>query len=330
MRFRPHRRRLAAMMAIVSLWAAPAATLAWNDVGHMLIAMVAWRIMDEGTRTRAVELLRQHPRFEADFQNKMPSSLSEADRNEWIFAHAATWPDIARDQPAYHHGTWHYINKPLFLGDPDRDALKDEIHLNLETIYTPGAEDRRLNAPQALDKSLRELGDSSLPSDARAVDLCWVLHIVGDLHQPLHTSTMFAREVLPEGDRGGNEIHISGQGKNNLHRVWDARAGKNKSLGKLRAQLAEFQQNAARWEAGTHHAAEVNPAKWIDEGNELCSLFVYSDEVLSAIRDARESHEESRAALDEDYMREAGEIAADRVVIAGHRLASMLKETLNP
>lgn len=324
------RHRLAAVVAIVSLLVSPAATMAWNDVGHMLIAMVAWRLMDDGTRTKAVELLRQHPRFDADFQNKMPASLSDADRDEWIFAHAATWPDIARDQPAYHHGTWHYVNKPLFLGDPDREALKDEIRVNLETTYTPGAEDRRLNAPQALDKSLRELRDNALPSDARAVDLCWVLHIVGDLHQPLHTSAMFAREILPEGDRGGNDIRIGGQGKNNLHRVWDARVGKNKSINKLRAQLAEFQQNATRWEEGTRHAAEVNPAKWIDEGNELCGLFVYSDEVLSAIRDARESHEDIRASLDEDYMREAAEIASDRVVIAGHRLATILKQALNP
>ena len=52
----------------------------------------------------------------------------------------------------------------------------------------------------------------------KAILLCWLFHLVGDIHQPLHCSAMFTPRLFSEGDRGGNSIKV---GKYNLHSTWD-------------------------------------------------------------------------------------------------------------
>src|SRR5262245_27361914 len=80
------------------LYARPAA--AWNSPGHMIIALVAYDQMDAATREKAIALLRAHPRYADHFERVMPREVSrgsDADKDCWCFAHAATWPDMVRD-----------------------------------------------------------------------------------------------------------------------------------------------------------------------------------------------------------------------------------------
>ena len=76
------------------------AALAWNSPGHMIVALIAYDQMDPATRTKAIELIRSHPRFHDHFESVMPREVSrgdERDKDQWLFAHAATWPDQVRD-----------------------------------------------------------------------------------------------------------------------------------------------------------------------------------------------------------------------------------------
>src|SRR5262245_6176059 len=105
---------------------------AWNSSGHMIIALVAWDHMDDATRTKAVELLRAHPRFHDHFQSFMPREVqrgSESEQGRWIFTHAATWPDLVRDAKGvvnredvrlYSRPWWHFIDMPVYLNDDER------------------------------------------------------------------------------------------------------------------------------------------------------------------------------------------------------------------
>ena len=101
-------RLCAAVLALfASAVAAPAA--AWNAHGHMLIALVAYDALSPEKRDALTTLLEAHPRFAADLTSAIPPALaSRSERARWLFAHAATWPDLIRGQPAYDHGTWHY------------------------------------------------------------------------------------------------------------------------------------------------------------------------------------------------------------------------------
>ena len=68
---------------------------AWNSPGHIIIALIAYDHLDPATRTKAVELLRAHPRFNDHFEGVMPREVKRGNdqrESEWVFAHAARGP----------------------------------------------------------------------------------------------------------------------------------------------------------------------------------------------------------------------------------------------
>src|SRR5687767_6768339 len=100
-------------------WSHPAS--GWGVGGHKVIALIAYERMNDEVRARAMALLERHPRYQEDFLRGMPAPIAQGnvrDRQRWLFAEAAIWPDKARDfqgelQAAYHHSSWHYINLPI-------------------------------------------------------------------------------------------------------------------------------------------------------------------------------------------------------------------------
>ena len=130
---------------------------------------------------------------------------------------ATTRPDIIRREPQWHHATWHYINEPYFPTEADREALQGHITDNLSRDVPKAGEDiERMNAIQAFKYNLDRFRSVDTSDRDKAVALCWILHIGGDLHQPLHTTAMFTT-ALPQGDRGGNTIKLTGSSAKNLH-----------------------------------------------------------------------------------------------------------------
>jgi len=85
-----------------------------------------------------------------------------------------------------------------------------------------------LDSLQALAKAYAEIPDPKIPEEERAVDLLWVFHLLGDMHQPCHCAQLFTANALPNGDRGANQIFIFGiQSQTSearsdaLHAFWD-------------------------------------------------------------------------------------------------------------
>jgi hypothetical protein len=175
---------------------------AWDDNGHKVIARIAWDSMKQETRDEAIRLLKAAP---PDSDLAAPA-LSDRE----LFLRAATWPDIVRDKSfrqrweKYHHGKWHYINWFWEPGPPPRDR----------TDLQPDPE----NIVQKLGQLQTSLADATHSDADRAIDLAWVLHLVGDIHQPLHTSARVTPET-PEGDQGGNLFKLTAD--ETLHWYWD-------------------------------------------------------------------------------------------------------------
>src|SRR5215213_8749819 len=88
------------LLSILALPLSAHRVVAWNSPGHMIVALIAYDQLDPETRAKAIELLQAHPRFRDHFENAMPrevSRLDQRDKDQWVFAHAATWPDQVRD-----------------------------------------------------------------------------------------------------------------------------------------------------------------------------------------------------------------------------------------
>jgi hypothetical protein len=187
---------------------------AWNALGHKVIAEIAWRELDPKTRQEIVEVLRRHPRFDADFAGKMTDDVLKSDKAEqdrWVFQHAATWPDIARNLPKeerskYDRPTWHYVNFPLFLDSADRQAL-GRLDVNLTSDYTLDEDKKQFNALQAIKYS-RATIRSRASAETKALAYCWLMHLVGDIHQVVllgtHGGSARCGRGLSEGEPCGH------------------------------------------------------------------------------------------------------------------------------
>jgi hypothetical protein len=332
---------------------------AWNAHGHMLIALVAYDALPEPKRASLATLLESHPRYRQDLLPAVPASLeSPRERARWLFAHAATWPDLARGQADYDRGTWHYVNLPLALRRRElvtcRDARRD-FPASVLRVAAIDAERRARGEPGmpagdsiriALPANERTLLDESATPEARALALSWVLHLVGDAHQPLHGVALFSRSRFVTGDRGGNDILV--RGRASLHRVWDELLGDDVAPATLDAGLAELRRDRGRWRAVAEDARPSNVDTWIDEDCDLARRAVYVPAVLTAVERfehgqrgaavaARPSGEASvspnpspnkpgkpEVSLGNGYIRHATDKARERAIRAGLRLAALL------
>lgn len=195
------------------LWSTPAH--AWDELGHRVVARIAWDHMTPAARAGAIRLLQSAPP-NSGIAELMPRTGSMEERQREWFVLAAVWADMIRDRDhpgaRYAHSDWHYVN---FFWEQLPDGTRRE----------------RPDVPRAgflvdqLQRIGQSLGSATVPDSAEAIDLMWALHLVGDGHQPLHNSARItARDTA--GDRGGNSFELGGiYPFNQLHGYWDALVG---------------------------------------------------------------------------------------------------------
>ena len=358
---RPARRRSAGVLAVASLLCLAPAAGAWWDAGHETVAAVAWRRLSPAARSEYGDLLREHPRFEEDFLAEMPPEVRAADRvsrDEWLFRRAGVWPDVVRkpedDPPAdgpdrrelYHRGTWHYVNIPLYLTAADEAGVRAKLDAgeisapNTDFTVPAGvtADDAAgdaagMNVVQALRYNLAVVRDRSNPAADRAVALCWVLHLGGDVHQPMHSVALFSDALYPEGDKGGNGVAVletATQPGRNLHAVWDAAPGQTFTPVEVKLNADRLTADPGLAAAGEAAADVLDPAAWAEESRELAKWAVYTPDVLAFVR-ARERAAEAGERPDPaplraapDYLSDAERLADRRLTEAGYRLGAVL------
>ncbi|MEM9646403.1 MAG: S1/P1 nuclease, partial [Planctomycetota bacterium] len=186
-------------------------------------------------------------------------------------------------------------------------------------------ETRSLHVAQAIDLCYQVYLDEDAAAPDRAVALCWVLHLVGDLHQPCHAGSLYAEGVFPGGDRGANSLKLVGGG--NLHATWDGLLGGRATPGLIRKRVAELRNEVKE---ARRNRGPLTPGvwrNWCAHSIELAQTHVYTREVLKPIQLAQRGliEEMPTYRLSQAYFQNAGKVARKQAAFAGVRLSSMLK-----
>src|SRR5215470_17273860 len=214
--------------------AAPA--YAWNDRGHMVVAYVAYQQLTPTARDRANALLKLNPKY-GTWLATLPAGTSPADRDTMIFMIAATWPDQIKRDSSYTQDGSDGGNRPVGSPDPTRNTGYDDklMHKYWHFVDQPFATDGTalpaIPTPNAQDRIalFRSVLASGANDELKSYDLSWLLHLVGDVHQPLHCATRVDQSQT-QGDAGGNQVKLSCTGcPNELHAFWDGVLGTSKS-----------------------------------------------------------------------------------------------------
>ena len=254
----------------------PSPALAWGKTGHRVVAAIADTQLSGLARAHIKEILGG------------AESLDEA----------ANWPDEMRSAPgAFWQKTatpWHYVTLNGIIYDhapPEGDALEALSHFR-SVLQDPNA----------------SLADKQLA-------LRFMVHLVGDLHQPLHVGKCC--------DKGGNDVKVSWFGKpTNLHAVWDSQLIDDEQL--------SFTELAAKLERHTSETDivswwDINPRDWISESAEIREQ-IYANIPSPAKPKDKKSKGEALPDLSYTYVYKFTPVVERRLQQAGVRLAAYLND----
>lgn len=315
-------RKLISTLLMAFLVATPA--MGWHAVGHKATASIAFDYLDPARQADIVSVLRAHPRFEEDFASRMPDVVargSDAQKGRWLFEQASIWPDLIQTlsediRREYNKSRWHYINRLVWLTNEDEAALKPQLDHNMETEFSPPMR-QNLNIVQALRGNLQIWKSDSASEGEKAVAFCWILHLAGDLHQPLHTVALFSKEFFPKGDRGGNSIQVVWGGETkNLHAVWDGLPTNMESLEPSARTIRSINEDVV-------DDAAID--EWLSHHANLARKFVYTNELKSQLLSGLKNDELPEIVLSRNYLVAAESIARRQVNLAGYRIAKLVE-----
>ena len=301
---------------------APAAR-AWGCKGHETVAIIAEAHLTPAAKALAYKILGSGP---------IDPALSRycKEPNLDAFADASTWADDER-QIKPETAPWHFIDIPR--GAPE----------SLLSQFCPPATGCITSALAAQIEILR---DPNAPPQSRADALRYVIHFVGDIHQPLHDTT--------NNDEGGNCVPVTFFGKApqerntatesyspKHHAVWDTNINDQLSASdtpeqlaqKLDAQFATSETNWSRepldfnsWAWQSHQQAESTgygrlPAKIAIEKPQPIASCADDDHVSRRLLQLNED-------LENDYQSVAAPVVEEQLAKAGLRLAALLNSIL--
>ncbi len=264
--------RIACGLLIAALL--PVSAHAWGPKGHRLVAGLAATELSQEARAEIARLLR-----------------GEA---EPTLAGVANWADDLRDHPVAgdpdlgkRSSRWHYVN----LAEDDC-GYRAEKHCPTGDCVI-----------EAIRRQRDLLADHGQPEAVRAQALKFLVHFVGDAHQPLHAGYA--------SDKGGNtvQLQINGQGSN-LHRLWDSEVIASAHLNERR-HLHQLLRMPRPVEA----RRSPDPAVWAEAS---CRI------VLS------KGFYPLRPKIEAAYFQEWRPTADAQLRIAGHHLALLLNDALKP
>ena len=311
------------VLALVLQCVAPAQ--AWNDTGHMVVALIAYRRLSDSQKQQVTEILKAHPHYKLFLLAGKPDDV---DAGEWAFMKAATWPDFIRpyggkpeEITKYHHGPWHYVDFPFVAPN------------NKDVVGIVAAKPNEPNLLTVMPDCVAKLTRSDSTAEERAINLCWILHLVGDVHQPLHTVSMYS-EDYKHGDMGGNALAIRSRGTPmNLHAYWDDLLGTGKTY------LAIDQIATTITASSVHDPTKMpelkkhpNLASWAAESHDLAVALAYLNGDLKTASwrawENRQIQSDDIPELPPGYEANARDLACRRVALAGYRLADLLGQSL--
>ena len=279
-----------ALVALALAAGAPDAR-AWGPQGHRTVGAIADRLLTPQAHAAVAQLLA------ADldkFGNPSGRTTLEA---------VSVWADELRGTPAS-RPRWHYDNIPVCGGAP-------------KWRYCPGGQ---CNSAQ-LERLVGVLADRHAAARERNEALKWIVHLVADIHQPLHAAD--------NDDRGGNDVQVAlagvrTRGRESLHRAWDSEL----------VRLAFDTRNRQRPPPDIEHlalegrslaadAGQGTPDGWAAESNKLARNVAYHYPGFACQRVPA-----GIVVLDAAYQQRAESLVRERLLLAGARLANLLNSVL--
>jgi hypothetical protein len=339
-------RRVGPIVLLLGAVAVP--SFGWGSGGHMAVAYVAYEKLTPQARDRVDALIKLNPKYDT-WKASLPATASPAVQNEMLFMIAATWADQIKgdghhvadgpnggDRPpddgtagqnigysdTAMHKYWHFVDEPF---SQDGTALQNPPTPNAETQIPV------FRAALASDSA----------DDLKSYDLVWLLHLAGDVHQPLHCASRFG-QAQPNGDAGGNRVHVctttgkvttgtSAKGKakatakakaskaapnckGNLHAFWDDLFGTSPSP----APAMKIGKTLPA--APADPAADLDTAHWVKESFDDAVQKIYVNPPIGLGA--------GPFTLTPAYRKAALSLARERVALAGARLANILNKEL--
>ncbi len=250
-------------LALLLLLLTPSFALAWGQNGHRITGAIATTLLS----------------------SQAQATIDSIIGNESL-AEASTWPDFMRssDAPFWRQSSpLHYVTVPP--------------HKHYHEVGAPPQGD----AITGLKQFTKTLQSNTASREDKATALRFVIHIIGDLHQPLHAGN--------GTDRGGNDFKVSYFSEpSNLHRVWDTQMIESQNL-----SYTEYTQflNRRINNALIQEYTSTNPEVWIEES--------------TAIRDTIYPENDK---LYYEYPYKHIDTVNERLIQAGIRIAAYLNQVL--
>jgi len=303
-----------AFLALLCASPAPA----WWCEGHQVVALIAANHLSPSAQAGVAALLQSHP-VDASLHRFCQSPPDN------LMADASTWADDVKH--IEQTGTWHYMDIPLGQkhGDPEQWCHPVGPANN--------GEERSGCILSALRYNLNILHNNKESDAERAKALRYLIHLVGDLHQPLHTTA--------NNDQGGNctPVQFFDEPKiSNLHSVWDGMIF-NRDLASTGTSLMDEarsldQKFSSKSQAWTKHGIQFD--QWAWEGHKIAQAVTYGDltpEMTPEPYDPRpnckleaEKHGALHLKVADVYQRESAPVVEEQLAKAGYRLAEVLNQ----
>jgi len=267
----------------------------------MIVAAIAYQELTTDQQESITEILTNHPEYDRKWKADYEQVKNDVQLGLYLFMRASIWPDNIRSSKhpdhQYNAPKWHYMNYELrFPYDGELKVVDDD------------------NVLQAIVVNLKTFNDHDTPLDQKAIALCWLIHLVGDIHQPLHTVSLFS-DQFPKGDRGGNSFWVKANGVVKLHSYWDGLMGRSKNFRSILNEVTVIKATYKKDKSAT----DLDPVSWSKESFKLAREKVYLDGELQG-----SIEKENALPVPENYGKESKKVGEQQVALAGYRLASLI------
>ena len=244
---------------------------AWGNIGHRVVAKIAESRLTPGALAKVYALTGQD-----------------------TLADIANWPDWIKSDDHWNTTTpvWHYVSIP------DGQTYEDIPHSDKGDLF------------QAIQRFTKEVGDKSLPKQKRWEALAFLVHLVGDIHQPLHVGRV--------DDQGGNAVKLTWFDKNsNLHEIWDEKVIEMEKMSYNDYVLFIDKKDMSRENVWAQAPLQV----WMEESMNLRNVVYDNVPVVNPGQTLPKSWEYK-------YYYNVKNTLNQRMLMAGVRLAALLEANL--
>jgi hypothetical protein len=312
----------AILPVLLLLLSSTARLFAWSCEGHQIVALIARAHLTAAAAAAVDLLLTQNPIDPA--LKRFCGAAVDVTRPADLMADASTWADDVKYNPEK-TAAWHFVDIPL------TGPLTTNSGTSLDPWCPPigpsvNGKERPGCVTNALEYELSILRDKSRPHAERAKALRYVIHLVGDIHQPLHDSN--------NNDEGGNctALHFFAEvPPAKLHAIWDYKLIQRDLASRHLTQTPYAKSLDRGFTSRT-----LNPVDWAWEGHQLAIEVVYGDLKPSIPLEAPTAHHDCPAetgkvaALDisigQPYFDQALPVIYEQLNKAGYRLAALLNQ----